>query len=251
MQPEDASPLVQLLLRNASEPLTDPERLAEIRSSKAPLVVGTPQAVLEVIKADASALPLEQFSTVAVDEVDTLVEIPPVNAGTNARIKFEKNLKRHPSPTRQILDAIYRGESALSSSAVSTRRPQLVMMSATLNKHHRQWLQVESGWFESNGQNVVGVYGTSPADARKAVATSKTIVHHAIVISPAGEVANIEGTVGEVPNLTAAMEDGDATEVPVAQNSSSDVGPDFEQIEGKFDVYSEMSPGLHINGSSF
>lgn len=234
--PQDTSPLVQLLLRSSTEPLTMPKRLNEFRISGSPFLIGTPQAVLEVLHEDPSALPLQRFSTVVVDEVDTMVEIPPWNGDKSAIVKFEKNLKRHPSPTRQVLDAIYR-----SGSPQHAHRPQLVMMSATLNKHHRHWLQQQSGWFGKKGQHVVEIYGSSQMSATKLVAaTADTVVHHALVVSDAGDVTNIEGAVA-LDEPSPAMQESDLAEVPLPEASSAAADPEPDDAGGMFSMLF-MSP---------
>lgn len=221
----DTDPLVQLLLRSASEPLTDSTRLSELRTSKSPLMIGTPQAVLEVLHADPTALSLERFGTVVVDEVDGMVEIPPLpNAGKSAKIKFEKNWKRHPSPTRQILDMVLRDEDS------PARKPQLVMMSATLSKHQRHWLQEDSGWFDKRGKNVISVYGY---DATVADAAPKTITHHAIMVAPTGQVMNIEGAV-DLPSTDVEGPVVDTTdELPKSQTA---VVVELEGTEGELNM---------------
>lgn len=232
----DTDPLVQVLLRSMSEPLTHPSRLAELRASKSPLTIGTPQAVLEVLKADPLALPLGRFGTVVVDEVDNMVEIPPPpGAGQGAKAKFEKNMKRHPTPTRQILDMVYRDEG----SYAPLRRPQLVIMSATLSHHQRTWLQGENGWFEKNRNGVVSIY-TPSMPSKMVAATPEAILHHAIVVSPTGMAANIEGA--ETPTPTAVEEKED--EIPLEQTSQSSavVGPDLDDAEGFQDTPSPFNP---------
>ncbi|THH33515.1 hypothetical protein EUX98_g648 [Antrodiella citrinella] len=227
----DAEPFVHLLLRSASEPLTDRSRLTELRDSKSPLTIGTPQAVLEVLHADPSALPLGRFGTVVVDEVDGMVEIPPPpGSGKSAKIKFEKNWKRHPTPTRQVLDMMYLEEDA------PARRPQLVMMSATLSGHHRQWLQSHSGWFPNRGKDVVGVYAP---DTTVAVAAPDTITHHAILVSPSGQVANIEGAIATRSTDPGDQVEGTAEEIPSPQTAQV---VELENTEEFQDTPSSFNP---------
>src|SRR5205807_9557625 len=74
------------------------------------ILICTPQAFLEAYKVDKEALRLETLNTVVVDEVDYLVPTvakDPKKSYWKAYEKEVRKVRKHPGPTREILDIVY------------------------------------------------------------------------------------------------------------------------------------------------
>ncbi|KDQ63512.1 hypothetical protein JAAARDRAFT_169417 [Jaapia argillacea MUCL 33604] len=198
--PDDLFPEVaQLLIRGTSTSLE--EKISLLRSTPPHILIGTPQAVMEAYDVDKTALQLDSLSSVAVDEVDYLIEAPPRYATLYAQQKYQKRVKRHPGPTRQLLDIIYRGRVGLHGSEGGKHRnaaeyPQLIMSSATFRVNLKS-LVLESGWVTAEEGKLVRVSGLPPSSHRRVRAGSQTskLLHCAIVVSKDGQIRNIDGAV--------------------------------------------------------
>ncbi|KAG6879758.1 hypothetical protein C0992_012078 [Termitomyces sp. T32_za158] len=96
----------QVLVRDGRSHLTDGLRL--LRQTPPHILIGTPQAIMDVYNEDPEALQLEHLSSVVVDEVDYLVEtVPnkdPSRSYYKATLKAKKKLLAHPGVTRQLLE---------------------------------------------------------------------------------------------------------------------------------------------------
>ncbi|KAF9462129.1 P-loop containing nucleoside triphosphate hydrolase protein [Collybia nuda] len=208
--------IAQVLVRDGHTHLTT--GLQTLRDTPPHILIGTPQAIHDIFQEDAQALQLTGLSTVVVDEVDYLIEtIPKKDPNKSFRKAFEKasrKLLAHPGVTRELLDIIYvkrkeinerrRDEPGLTQHRrTSTSRvgdgtaPQLIMSSATLRSHLRNYLFEESGWL--NRDQVVKVKGM-----KRAVEPEN--VHDDSLVSDNG-VVNIEGA---VPAEIRKAEDGKA-----------------------------------------
>ncbi|CCL98300.1 uncharacterized protein FIBRA_00294 [Fibroporia radiculosa] len=204
--------IVQAVVRNAADPL--PEQILHLKEHPPRILIGTPPALLDLIQEDASALIFDKLSTVVVDEVDYLVESFPRNMDKYARLKARRQLLKHPSLTRQILNKIYCINKSVSNkksqtdsdpsfhSNVGLDRPQLIMASATFRVPLRHFVLVRSGWFPKSRDNLIRIMGSSVPDnlvkpstedvARHSLGGS-FIQHHALVVSEDGSIKNITG----------------------------------------------------------
>ncbi|KAF8640823.1 hypothetical protein AX17_000472 [Amanita inopinata Kibby_2008] len=191
---EQAVPLtsiVQILVRDGGAHLTT--GLTSLRETSPHILIGTPQALMDVWRKDQEALQLSRLSTVVVDEVDYLVEtLPkkdPKRSFLPAVMKAAKKILAHPGITRELLDIIYmkrkqlgeqrqdepgltkhmrrigREQDGLATSSLPL--PQLVLCSATLRGHLRSYLFEESGWL--NKDNLVVFKGTQLCATRTSV----------------------------------------------------------------------------------
>lgn len=212
MSPPPTLPsIAQVLVRGAGRPPVD-EVVATLRATPPHILICTPQALMEVYAADAKALQLETLSTVVVDEVDYLVQtVARKEEGKSFKKAFEKAVKkveRHPGPTRAILDVIYKCRKALAENPydpeedreeryeslaewrnekeAEEQNPQLVLSSATLRVHLKDYLFQESGWL--NPYNLAKIVGER--ESRRAV-EDQTIVHSVVIASDA-EIKNVE-----------------------------------------------------------
>ncbi|KAF9569872.1 P-loop containing nucleoside triphosphate hydrolase protein [Agrocybe pediades] len=199
MRPSPPLPsIVQVLVRGSDAAgASRAERIAELKKTPPHILICTPQALKEVYEEDKTALKLDTLSTVVVDEVDYLVDIDDKN---RRKIK-------HPGPTREMLDVIYarrkelcenqydpsEDEEGQYESAAEWRNgkereeeiPQLILSSATLKVHFKNFLFTESGWL--NSYNLVKISGDKKSGAGR--------IMHSILVTTENGVKNIEGAV--------------------------------------------------------
>ncbi|KAI1793852.1 P-loop containing nucleoside triphosphate hydrolase protein [Ganoderma leucocontextum] len=212
--------IAQILIRDSSAPLG--EHLAPIQQTPPHILIGTPQAVFDAVQADPGALPLSRLSTVVVDEADYLIETVPKLPDKYAVKKLERLIKRHPGPTRLLLNRIYSTKEERPKDRPRWKKPreddrrrddtlrkapQLVMMSATLRNHLKGYLLGDSGWFTKESGKLVRITGDPSAHHPKEVESSSfedqanmtvggtDIRHHVLVVSERGGIANIQGAV--------------------------------------------------------
>ena len=241
----DAVPLAsvaQVLLRNVNVPID--EQIRDLKATSPQILIATPQALLDAMTQDVDPLDLRGISTVVVDEADYLLESIPVKIDSHKKLKLEKNLIRHPSPARQILNIIYGSKRKLSSyklKQLANRdksetdippfrpRPQLVLSSATLRATFRGSL-LNEGWLTAHYGELIKV---GDAKNKKSMANDtlggSSIVHCALVVSEDGEVSNIPKAITpeNAPTVASASERAEdgvtlADEVPLAIDPAVD-----------------------------
>jgi superfamily II DNA/RNA helicase len=211
--------IVQVLVRGSEK--SHEKLMEEMKETPPHILICTPQAFLEMHKMDNEAIQVGRLSTVVVDEVDYLV--PTVvkdrkNSYWKAYEKASKKIRMHPGPTREILDMIYARRKELWENQYDPEEddegrynsveewrndveaeeeiPQLVMSSATLRVHLKDYLFGESGWL--NGYNLVKIKGVIPGAAQgengeETKRIGKT-EHSILVVSDTG-VRNVDGAV--------------------------------------------------------
>lgn len=231
--------VAQILVRDSTVP---PEnRLDLLRADTPHILIGTPQALFDVYQEAPKMLKLDRLSTVVVDEIDYLIDWVPPTQDKYKRLKAERMMRRHPSPTRQLLDAIYNTvrkpiskekqvaqvrEGLTPTKAFGTNRPQLVMTSATFRAPVRRFLYESGGWFEG-GKDWVKISSLRKPDSdiqkteeNRAVYSlgGTSIQHHVLVVSPTGTVRNFS------TERTAPSKDADsrANTESSAANSATD-----------------------------
>ncbi|KAF9474090.1 P-loop containing nucleoside triphosphate hydrolase protein [Pholiota conissans] len=210
------SSIAQVVVRGAGRPPME-EVLAALRDTPPHILICTPQAVVEIYEADkdGKALRLEMLNTVVVDEVDYLVQTAARKVeGKSFRKAYDKAVKkveRHPGPTRAILDMIYKGRKALAENPydpeedrkaryesvaewrnekeAEQQNPQLVLSSATLRVHLKDYLFRESGWL--NPYNLAKIVG----EREECRAIEKQKIVHSVVIASDAEIKNVEEAV--------------------------------------------------------
>ncbi|KAI0053367.1 P-loop containing nucleoside triphosphate hydrolase protein [Auriscalpium vulgare] len=241
--------IAQVLVRGSSDTSAQVELLHTHRPK---IVIGTPQAVFDVLEANPLALNLRQVSAIVVDEADYLIDHVPSEASKVSRQKAEQKMRRHPSATNQLLDRVFaqriartrgmaadmkrpRGEDAPERDTL----PQLVMCSATFHSGLRQALY-GSGWFRKGEGSMVKVKGqTSASDALlfdsgqeddASVLGGRDIQHCVLVVSEDGDVKNIDGAVEAAPS--AELEDDLKASVVEAVFTSPDAAlPELSEEE--------------------
>lgn len=177
------SSIAQVLVRDGTAHTTT--GIASLREVAPHILIGTPQAIMDVFDQDPDALQLSGLSSVVVDEVDYLIEtVPkkdPKKSFRKAVEKAERKLLAHPGVTRELLDIIYarrkeanehrRDEPGVvqhmrrrGSGMVGQGAPQLILSSATLRSHLNNYLFDESGWL--NKDNLLKVKGAKSEVAK-------------------------------------------------------------------------------------
>lgn len=213
-------------------------RISSLRSDPPHILIGTPQALLDVHNEDPAALQLSNLSTVVVDEVDYLIETVPLKSGGKtfykAFLKAKKKIDRHPSPTRQLLDIIYasrKNRAEQGPTGTHENLPQLVMSSATLRKHLDLFLFKEGRWLRrdqlvkikcSDKQRVYDIGAIS--------SISGDILHSVLIVAGNGDIKNMS----------------DATSLPLISPGDEPVTPEaiFDDQYPAIESQSESTSSL-------
>lgn len=249
---EDMPSIMQVMTRGASTPILD--QLRAIEEQPPHILVATPQALHEALKVEEVPLVLSELATVVVDEADYVLEaMPPPKKDKYALLKFLRMAKNHPTPTRQILDLIYRiirveeyranrmqaaQEKAYAPNFLNTTkrgllkthmprmRPQLIISSATLKADFRHSLYADGKWLtHDEGELVKVIKHQKKEDHATSSFPSESIVHSALVCGWDGSIMNISVAV-DPPSITANTSSPNATSAASATgNSKSDASP--------------------------
>lgn len=167
------------------------------------ILIATPQALLDVISrkptdSDSSPQPLSQtltlnLSTVLVDEIDSMLALPPRDAN-------QKKLDawyRHVPTIVDVLDSIY---GMPVEGKKPPARPQLVVASATLNAQTRQFMYSKPGWVAKPSKELVDRLDYSshrPAATEDGETTQRqsfvpdVVRHSCVIVGEEGEMRNI------------------------------------------------------------
>ncbi|RDB28623.1 putative ATP-dependent RNA helicase DDX28 [Hypsizygus marmoreus] len=219
--PPSMASVAQVLVRDGVTHLT--EGLRSLRQTPPHILIGTPQAIMDLYKEDPEALQLHHLSSVVVDEVDYLIEtVPnkdPKKSFHKSFVKASRKLLAHPGVTRQLLDIIYarrkemnerrRDEPGVtqhlrrtgkSDSQTFSTSPQLIFSSATLRSHLNNYLFDESGWL--NKDYLVKVKGSrKPAEPKRSAEQyphdglgGNGVLHSVLLVSDE-QIRNIEEAV--------------------------------------------------------
>jgi len=181
------SSIVQVVARGSNQPLGT--TIMKLKERPPHILIGTPQGLLEVYREDRDVLQLATVSTVVVDEVDYLVQTAArKEAGKSFRKAYEKAVRKvemHPGPTREILDMIYgrwkaRRREAEEDGELEENRAQLILTSATLRVHLKDYLFEESGWLDR--YNLVKIMGERKASR----------IEHSILVGTEDGVRNAD-----------------------------------------------------------
>ncbi|KAI0304777.1 P-loop containing nucleoside triphosphate hydrolase protein [Russula brevipes] len=172
-------------------------QLSRLRENPPGILVGTPQAILDVLQEDEHAMNLSRLGTVVVDEVDYLIDFVPAGTSKDRKQKLAAKMRRHPSAGKCLLDQIYARRVAPEGSSAVGGSPQLVVCSATFQTGLRQQLY-QNGWFRKGIDSVVKVRSEMPAGTtRKSEqdATVEGVQHGALVFADDGSVRDVDGAV--------------------------------------------------------
>ena len=211
------SSVAQALVRTASTPVS--AQLAKMRETPPLILIGTPQTILDAWNEDNESIKLQELSTVVVDEADYLIDYVPAESSSVTKQKVELRMKRHPKPTKVLLDTIYAPRISTSNTSDEKKGrhnivpgtdslPQLVLCSATFRSGLRQQLY-GSGWIRKGQGSVIKVSGEASefdkalfddasAEGEGSVLGGRNVAHCALVINADGDVKNIDGAVDAV-----------------------------------------------------
>ena len=192
--PHDSTP-AQVIVRGQGGSSSQVSRLRENPPS---ILIGTPQAILDVLREDEHAIDFAGFSTVVVDEVDYIIDSIPADASRDKKRRLEAKMRRHPSAGKLLLDQIYSSRVQPDGSAAAVdSSPQLVVCSATLRGGLRQELY-HAGWLRKGVDSAVKVRSELRArDSEKNVAAAdvtldaEAVQHSALVYSEDGSVRDV------------------------------------------------------------
>lgn len=239
----------QVIVRGQEEPSLHASRLRENPPS---ILIGTPQAILDVLREDEHAIDFTGLSTVVVDEVDYIIDFIPADASKDRKKKHAAKIRRHPSAGKLLLDRIYSPRVQPDGSAVVGSCPQLVVCSATLQAGLRQQLH-RNGWFQKGIDSVVKVRSESPAGetwkpgknvaALDVTLDTEVVEHSALIFSEDGSVRDVGGAVE--PKLSPESEDsthGKGVQTWTDPQDSDQPKIRAQPTEGELAVY----PGLQI-----
>jgi len=215
--------IAYVLVRGTGIPVD--RQIEQLEENPPHLLICTPQALMDIYQRNREVLKLTRLTTIAVDEVDYLVETAArKDPNKSYRLAYEKakrKVARHPGPTRQLLDMVYSKRKEWNERRYSSERseweaeegvvgkewektPQLILSSATLRAHLKNYLFEESGWL--NKDNLVKIFsnhydkGRKKSEVKKVAAghseqTAKqgSVLHSVLVVSEEGETKNVVG----------------------------------------------------------
>ncbi|KAL1670484.1 P-loop containing nucleoside triphosphate hydrolase protein [Schizophyllum commune] len=208
--PPELSSIAQVLVRDGQMHLG--EGLETLRNEPPHILIGTPQALLDVNREDPNAFRRSSLSTVFVDEVDYLVEtvrdLGPEQS--NKRRALERRIRKHPGPTRELLDIIYEerirrnaelleseyehdDEAGGASKRATIGGPQLVLASATLPGHLSSYVFGQSGWFARHDYVRITKSKQDSSSASKTMGLGGTGVEHSVILVGPNSATNIPG----------------------------------------------------------
>ena len=200
--------IAYVLVRGTGIPI--PRQLKILEATPPHILICTPQALLDAYRRESNALKLSTLSTIAVDEVDYLIEAIPRNKPQKADEKAKKKVARHPGLTRQFLDVMYskrkewnklRNSSKQTDEEKWKKTPQLILMSATMHVPLKNYFFEESGWL--NKDNLVKIIKNDErqkSDKKKVkkagdseVTGEQGKVLHSVLVVSEGEPKNVVG----------------------------------------------------------
>ncbi|KIK70874.1 hypothetical protein GYMLUDRAFT_147826 [Collybiopsis luxurians FD-317 M1] len=194
VDPPPLTSIAQVLVREGRRHLT--EGLQLIRNEPPFLLISTPSSVLEVLEEDSNAFDVRELSTVALDEVDYMIETLPMKDNESKEyLKKLRKLEKHPGPARMLLDEIYADRVKLAGEARETmanaphHSPQLILSSATIRRQLKHYFFSEKQYLNSSAVKIRGavmrLHGRDEL-ATAELAMRSLISHHVLVASDEG-----------------------------------------------------------------
>jgi superfamily II DNA/RNA helicase len=176
--------IAQVCVRgNSASPLD--VQIKKLRMQAPHILIGTPQALVEILEADKRALQIATLDTVVVDEVDYLLPVPTLGASKKDIRKWEA----HPPPTLKLLNALFEDRSKLrrKENTMPWRFPlQAVFSSATLRHYLRRFFFNQTLWMDRYSEVVKIDF--EKEGRRNGVGSVK---HYALVVDEQGTVRNM------------------------------------------------------------
>lgn len=205
--------LAQLVTKGGEE--TAARQATRLRESPPHILIGTPQALLDIYEADSEALQLDALSAVYVDEVDYLLDVPPPYTRPRFVAKAWRNFKKHPSAARNFLEILLPmrkpyatplgedksdDDEPSSSQGHAKQEPdvrplQVIMSSATVHANLTEQL-ISAHWLDGDCQQISGKQiakvNAHMIDESALENAEAGVLHHAIVVPASGEMKNAE-----------------------------------------------------------
>ncbi|KAF8585555.1 P-loop containing nucleoside triphosphate hydrolase protein [Ramaria rubella] len=169
---------------NTASPLN--VQIRKLREQAPHILIGTPQALVEIMETDRAALQIPTLDTVVVDEVDYLLPVPPQGASKKDKRKWEA----HPPPTLKLLNALFADRSKIKrmENSMSWRFPlQAVFASATLRHYLRRFLFGETIWMDRYSEVVKIDFEREGKKDDVGM-----VKHYALVVDKQGAVRNLD-----------------------------------------------------------
>uniref|UniRef100_A0A0W0FGR2 ATP-dependent RNA helicase n=1 Tax=Moniliophthora roreri TaxID=221103 RepID=A0A0W0FGR2_MONRR len=240
--PPSLDTVVQVLLRDDNAHLGPGLQLLQERPPH--ILVATPAGFHEALEKQGDLIDFNLLSTIIIDEIDYLVETVPKTSPKLAQ-RLHKKIEKHPGITREILHTVYGHRGRLTSENREElvnepiRAPQLVVSSATLRNHLKDYLWKESGIIKL-GVDAVTVRGNAvhlhAKEKMASTALHRDISHHVLVVSN-NRIQNISGAVE-------AEDEGRVVSVSAQNDEEGDV------ILDKSDAELEREQGEDLNSYS-
>ena len=171
---------------------------SRLRENPPSLLIGTPQAILDVLREDEHAINFTGLSTVVVDEVDHIIDFISKDVSKRRKEEHAANMKLHPSAGKLLLDRIY--SLRVNGSPGAGSCPQLIACGGTIPAGLRQQLH-SGGWFKK-GTSVVRVHSEIPPRKSKrdmaapdVTPDAEVVEHCALIFSKDGSVRDVGGKV--------------------------------------------------------
>jgi superfamily II DNA/RNA helicase len=157
-----AATMAYVLVRGTGVPID--RQLRRLEETPPHILICTPKALLDVYKAKSNSLKLSTLSTIAVDDMEALIETvsrkEPKKPYKRANDKTKRKTVRHPGLARQFLNGIYSKRRDWDDSPERTvggkQGPQLILLSATLRVHSEQDLFEKNGWLDKD--NLIKIF---------------------------------------------------------------------------------------------
>lgn len=215
------STLTQVIVRGQEG---SPSQVSRLREKPPRILIGTPQAILDVLQEDEHAIDFTGLSTVVVDEVDSIIDFIPADASKDRKKRLAAKIRRHPSAGDLLLDRIHSSRVRPDGSAATDSSLQLVVCSATLPTGLRQKLH-KTGWFRTGVDSVVKVRselraGETRRSEKKTASADVTLdaevlQHCALVFSEDGSVRDVGDAHGEEGQTD--IQGGDLPKIPLTE----------------------------------
>lgn len=194
--PPPLSSIAQVLVREGGRHLT--EGLPLVRTHPPHILIATPASVMEVLREDPDAFRLKELSTVALDEVDYMIETLPLNSSNNRRHQQKiQALEKHPGPARALLAEIYKDRAKLNAGSrevmvdAPSHSPQLIMSSATIRRQLKHFFFSEKQYLNREvvkiRRAVMRLHGQNELMTDQ-LAMHSVVSHHVLVASDDGIV---------------------------------------------------------------
>lgn len=196
-EPPPLASIAQVIVRGGETPISTQK--SAVLENPPHILIGTPNALVELFDESLPRAQLRSISSVYVDEVDYLIESVPTHSTRRSEEKIRRRMEKHPGATSQLLDILFAsrrqkweaenaGDHHVSKSP-SLEGPQLIMSSATLRVPLNKQLTSGRGWMDRS--NLIKVTGDGRRVSENPSVTE--VAHCVLLVSKNGDIRNIDG----------------------------------------------------------